>query len=79
MVGYPPGSKRFFETIDVPGVKVGYVVRIRPSSVLVALIADPGTTTPLETLQKQYIDACALSLPIGMGLTVSIKSPSVNS
>ena len=73
-----PGTKLFYKSIVVPGVKVGYVARVRLGLALVALIADPDTTTPLETLRKQYLDACEPDLPLGTNLIVTIARHPAN-
>lgn len=75
-MSYPPGSKLYFENIAVPGVKVESVVQIHLGSVHIDLIADLDAVVSIEMLRKNYMDACAPNLPIGMDVIVSVGEPS---
>lgn len=75
-MSYPPGSKLYFENKTVPGAIVESVVQTHLGSVRVELIADPDPVVPIETLRKNYMDACAPNLPIGVDVIVSVRGPS---
>lgn len=70
---YPPGSKRFYETLKVPGVKVEDITQVCPGHIHIELAADAGTNTDIEGLKQRYLDALIPHVPIGTKTTVSIK------
>lgn len=65
---YAPGSKGFFEHIEVQGVEAK-IVDALPSCVRVILIVDEKTDP--ENIQREYLDRCS-KMPITQQLVVSV-------
>lgn len=63
------GSKAFFESIEVPGIK-SVSIEASPGHVHITLTACEGAN--LERLQKRYLDACLSQIPLGQEITISI-------
>lgn len=63
------GSRAFFESIEVPGIK-SVSIDTSPGHVHITLMACEGGN--LELLHKQYLDACLSQIPLGQEITVSI-------
>lgn len=70
---YPPGSRRFYEALDVPGVEVESIKQICPGCIHISLISDADTDAALEDMRRQYLDACTQEEIIGTEVIVSIK------
>lgn len=70
---YPPGSRAFYESFTIPGLKPKRVDAM-PGHVHITLVPDVGMD--VEVLRSQYINAITQLLPVGQSITASIEESS---
>lgn len=67
-----PGSRAFFESFTIPGLRVKSV-HPSPGYVHIVLLADIGAD--VELLRNQYLTAYEPVRPLGQAISVSIETP----
>lgn len=72
---YPLGSKQFYkaQAANIPGVEIECIAQVCPGHIHISLVSNADTGAALESLRRQYLDACTREEIIGTQVTVSIK------